>query len=88
MLLFPLQVVRQLVSAGASLGHTDTAGQCPLVHAARNGRLNVVGYLLACDWVLRRPDIEVELGEAAQQALVAAAAQGHTEVSWTRVYFS
>ncbi|XP_067012508.1 protein TANC2 isoform X2 [Anabrus simplex] len=74
------EVVRQLVAAGASLGHADTAGQCPLVHAARNGRLNVVGYLLACDWVLRSPEQEVELGEAAQQALVAAAAQGHVEI--------
>jgi len=75
------EVVRQLVAAGSSLGHADTAGRCPLVHAARNGCLNVVGYLLACDWVLRNPETEVELGEAAQQALVAAAAQGHTEVS-------
>lgn len=75
------EVVRQLVAAGASLGHADTAGQCPLVHAARNGKLNVVGYLLACDWVLNKPEDEVELAEAAQQALVAASAQGHTEVS-------
>lgn len=74
------EVVRLLVSAGSSLGQTDTAGRCPLVHAARNGNLNVVGYLLACDWVLCNPDIEVELGEAAQQSLVAAAAQGHVEV--------
>jgi ankyrin repeat protein len=77
------EVVRQLVAAGSSLGHADTAGRCPLVHAARNGRLNVVGYLLACDWVLRNPETEVELGEAAQQALVAAAAQGHTEVGFS-----
>ncbi|XP_021931745.1 protein TANC2 isoform X1 [Zootermopsis nevadensis] len=74
------EVVRQLVAAGSSLGRADTAGRCPLVHAARNGCLNVVAYLLACDWVLRNPDTEVELGEAAQQALVAAAAQGHTEI--------
>lgn len=76
---FFLKVVRQLVSAGANLGHGDTSGQCPLVHAARNGHLTVVGYLLACDWVVGESD-EVGLAEAAQQALVAAAAQGHTEV--------
>lgn len=72
-------VVRQLIAAGASPGHADTAGFCPLVHAARNGCLNVVGYLLACDWIIKTPE-DVELTEAAQQALVAAAGQGHTEI--------
>ncbi|KAG5879492.1 hypothetical protein JTB14_026360 [Gonioctena quinquepunctata] len=72
-------VVRQLIAAGASPGHADTAGYCPLVHSARNGYLNVVGYLLACDWIIKNPD-DVELAEAAQQALVAAAGQGHTEI--------
>ncbi|KAL0269173.1 UNVERIFIED_CONTAM: hypothetical protein PYX00_006985 [Menopon gallinae] len=73
------EVVRQLVTAGASLGHCDTSGQCPLVHAARNGHLTIVGFLLACDWVVTRPE-DVELGEAAQQALIAAAGQGHSEI--------
>lgn len=54
--------------------------RCALVHAARNGHLSIVAYLLACDWVLANIDQEVSLTEAAQQALVAAAAQGHTEV--------
>ncbi|XP_074025599.1 zinc-RING finger and ankyrin repeat domain-containing protein rolling pebbles isoform X3 [Leptinotarsa decemlineata] len=72
-------VVRQLIAAGASPGHADTAGYCPLVHAARNGCLNVVGYLLACDWIIKNPE-DVELADAAQQALVAAAGQGHTEI--------
>lgn len=62
------------------------AGQCPLVHAARHGRLSVVGYLLACDWVVPASENEAEgsqeIGreEAAQQAVVAAAAQGHESV--------
>ncbi|XP_044740746.1 protein TANC2 isoform X2 [Chrysoperla carnea] len=73
-------VVRQLVAAGASLGHTDTSGHSPLVHAARNGCLNVVGYLLACDWIIQDPERDVELTEAAQQALTASAAQGHVEI--------
>lgn len=82
-----MQVVRQLISAGANLGHGDTAGQCPLVHAARNGHLSVVIYLLACDWVVSKPN-DVELGEAAQQALIAAAGQGHTEVcTLTKNYY-
>ncbi|XP_076174801.1 zinc-RING finger and ankyrin repeat domain-containing protein rolling pebbles isoform X2 [Ptiloglossa arizonensis] len=79
-------VVRRLAAAGASLGHTDMAGQCPLVHAARHGRLSVVGYLLACDWVVPTGENESEnsqdIGreEAAQQAVVAAAAQGHESI--------
>ncbi|XP_061941716.1 protein TANC2 isoform X5 [Apis cerana] len=79
-------VVRRLAAAGASLGHTDMAGQCPLVHAARHGRLSVVGYLLACDWVVPTNVSEAEgsqeIGreEAAQQAVVAAAAQGHESI--------
>ncbi|CAH0559167.1 unnamed protein product [Brassicogethes aeneus] len=72
-------VVRQLIAAGASPGHADTGGYCPLVHAARNGCLNVVGYLLACDWVIKNPE-DMELVEAAQQALIAASSQGHVEI--------
>ncbi|XP_019865563.2 protein TANC2-like isoform X2 [Aethina tumida] len=72
-------VVRQLIAAGASPGHADTGGYCPLIHAARNGCLNVVGYLLACDWVIKNPE-DVELAEAAQQALIAAAGQGHVDI--------
>jgi hypothetical protein len=60
------------------------AGQCALVHAARQGRLSVVGYLLACDWIVPGseggPTAEVGREEAAQQAVVAAAAQGHESV--------
>lgn len=57
------------------------AGQCALVHAARHGRLSVVGYLLACDWVVpTSKESEVSREEAAQQAVVAAAAQGHESV--------
>ncbi|XP_046487873.1 protein TANC2 isoform X1 [Neodiprion pinetum] len=77
-------VVRRLAAAGASLGHADMAGQCPLVHAARHARLSVVGYLLACDWVVKgaqeTADSEVGREEAAQQAVVAAAAQGHEPI--------
>lgn len=62
------------------------AGQCPLVHAARYGRLSVVGYLLACDWLVpinvSETEGSQEIGreEAAQQAVVAAAAQGHESI--------
>ncbi|XP_039314116.1 protein TANC2 isoform X3 [Solenopsis invicta] len=80
-------VVRRLAAAGALLGHVDMAGQCPLVHAARHGRLSVVGYLLACDWVVPSSEnksessaLEISREEAAQQAVVAAASQDHEEV--------
>lgn len=63
------------------------AGQCPLVHAARHGRLSVVGYLLACDWIVPADESKTESGiteidreEAAQQAVVGAASQGHEDV--------
>ncbi|XP_015109906.1 protein TANC2 isoform X2 [Diachasma alloeum] len=82
-------VVRLLAGAGASLGHADIAGQCPLVHAARHGRFPVVGYLLACDWSIPPSESQIERSdtaseisreEAAQQAVVAAASQGHESV--------
>nr|XP_050866440.1 protein TANC2 isoform X1 [Vespula vulgaris] len=80
-------VVRRLAAAGASLGHVDMAGQCPLVHAARHGKLSVVGYLLACDWLVpsglkisENVSSEIRREEAAQQAVVAAAAQGHESI--------
>ncbi|XP_018398120.1 PREDICTED: protein TANC2 [Cyphomyrmex costatus] len=79
-------VVRRLAAAGASLGHVDMAGQCSLVHAARHGRLSVVGYLLACDWISPSESkaengiLEISREEAAQQAVVAAASQGHEAV--------
>ncbi|XP_063220744.1 protein TANC2 [Bacillus rossius redtenbacheri] len=76
-----LEVCRRLVAAGASLGATDTAGQSPLVHAARQGHAGTVALLVSCDWLLRRPEREVTLAEAAQQALVAASGQGHVEIA-------
>ena len=76
----------RLAAAGASLGHLDMAGQCSLVHASRQGKLPVVGYLLACDWLIPRENeteigfAEVQREEAAQQAVIAAAAQGHESI--------
>lgn len=70
-------VVRQLVAAGCALGHTDTANRCALVHAAQMGKQSIVKYLIACDWTPRPNFSDVSLEEAAQQALIAAASQGH-----------
>ncbi|KAK9872671.1 hypothetical protein WA026_018805 [Henosepilachna vigintioctopunctata] len=71
-------IVRHLIAAGSRPGHANTAGYCPLVHAARHGYLDIAAYLIACDWNLYEAD--VQLGEAAQQALIGAAGQDHVEI--------
>ncbi|XP_058455784.1 protein TANC2 isoform X2 [Malaya genurostris] len=73
-------VVRQLVAAGSALGQTDTSQRCALVHAAVTGKLKVVKYLVACDWNVRSDSNDVTLEQAAQQALIAAAGHGNTEI--------
>lgn len=73
-------VVRQLVASGASLGHTDDSNRCALVHAARAGKLNIVKYMLSCDWLGRTESNDISLREAAQQALVCASSQGYCEI--------
>lgn len=74
-------VVRQLVSAGSCLGQTDTQQRCALVHAAMNGNLQIVKYLMASDWNQREgAKSDVDLDEASQQALIAAASQGHSSI--------
>lgn len=73
-------VVRQLVAAGSALGAIDIANRCALVHAAQAGKLHIVKYLMACDWGTRSGSTDVTLAHATQQALVAAASQGHTAI--------
>lgn len=73
-------VVRQLVAAGSVLGQTDTANRCALVHAAQTGKLHIIKYLLACDWATQPASNNVGWEAAIQQALIAAASQGHTEI--------
>ncbi|CAG0925283.1 unnamed protein product, partial [Notodromas monacha] len=57
----------------------DAGDWCPLVHAASAGFLNVISFLVSCDWVVRS-DADLGLEEAAQQALSAAALRGHDPV--------
>lgn len=74
-------VVRQLVAAGSVLGHGDVSNRCALVHAARMNKPGIVKYLVACDWMERDAVAsDVRLSEAAQQALIAAAAQGNATI--------
>lgn len=70
-------VVRLLVQAGASLTSKDRQNHTPMVQAATAGHLNVVGYLLSCDW----PGPDDLLKNQSHQALVAAASNGHGNVS-------
>ncbi|KAF0310719.1 Protein TANC2 [Amphibalanus amphitrite] len=71
--------VRLLVGHGAAVGRRDGARRCALVHAAVAGHLDVVDFLLGCDWTYARDGLA--LTEAAQQALVAAAGNGHHQLT-------
>uniref|UniRef100_A0A8C1L8J5 Tetratricopeptide repeat, ankyrin repeat and coiled-coil containing 2 n=1 Tax=Cyprinus carpio TaxID=7962 RepID=A0A8C1L8J5_CYPCA len=66
-----LGIVTTLCKRKAKLDHLDKHGQCALVHAALRGHLEVVKFLIQSDW-----------GQivAVQQALIAAASMGYTEV--------
>ena len=60
----------------------DKSGQCPAVHAAMHGHLDALIFLLQCDW--SEYDGQLTKVEAMQQAMVASAATGHTNVSARR----
>ncbi len=85
-----LEPARLLAQSGARPGLTDRSGACALVHAAREGHLEVVNFLVNCEWnatVATMPPSsssvaeEVDLAEAAQQAATAAAEKGHEQVN-------
>lgn len=66
----------------------DKNGQCALVHAALRGHMEVVKYLIQCDWSMgsqqQSPQTQQQpnftKSHAVQQALIAAASMGYTEV--------
>ena len=67
--------------------HLDKNGQCALVHAALRGHMDVVKFLIQCDWgqgsqqLSQSPQQAVfTKTHAVQQALIAAASMGYTEV--------
>lgn len=61
--------------------HLDKNGQCALVHAALRGHLEVVKFLIQCDWSMAGQQQGVfKKSHAIQQALIAAASMGYTEV--------
>ncbi|XP_031431125.1 protein TANC2 isoform X3 [Clupea harengus] len=76
-----LPIVTALCAKKAKVDHLDKSGQCALVHAALRGHLEVVRFLVQCDW---NPDGQQGVfskSHAVQQALIAAASMGYTEIA-------
>jgi ankyrin repeat protein len=72
-------LVRILLETGTVVNRADRSDQCALVYAARSGHLSVVEHLVSCDWPEPRKR-DIDLGEATQQALIAAASSGRFQV--------
>uniref|UniRef100_A0A8C5A9W0 Tetratricopeptide repeat, ankyrin repeat and coiled-coil containing 2b n=1 Tax=Gadus morhua TaxID=8049 RepID=A0A8C5A9W0_GADMO len=82
-----LAIVTALCRRKATVDHLDKNGQCALVHAALRGHMDVVKFLIQCDWgqgsqqLSQSPQQAVfTKTHAVQQALIAAASMGYTEV--------
>ncbi|KAK7175123.1 hypothetical protein R3I93_002122 [Phoxinus phoxinus] len=76
-----LAIITTLCSKKATVDHLDKNGQCPLVHAALRGHLEVVKYLVQCEWNTdEQPAGSFSKSHAVQQALIAAASMGYTEI--------
>uniref|UniRef100_A0A3B1IRH9 TANC1/2-like winged helix domain-containing protein n=1 Tax=Astyanax mexicanus TaxID=7994 RepID=A0A3B1IRH9_ASTMX len=76
-----LPIVTALCAKKAKVDHLDRNGQCALVHAALRGHLEVVRYLVQCDWSSEEEEPSAFCkSHAVQQALIAAASMGYTEV--------
>ncbi|KAL4630866.1 protein TANC2 isoform X9, partial [Arapaima gigas] len=76
-----LSIVTTLCRRRAKVDHLDKNGQCALVHAALRGHMEVVRFLIQCDWTVAGQQQGVfSKSHAVQQALVAAASMGFTEI--------
>ncbi|EMP33713.1 Protein TANC2, partial [Chelonia mydas] len=76
-----LSIVMLLCKKRAQVDHLDKNGQCALVHAALRGHLEVVKFLIQCDWTMAGQQQGVfKKSHAIQQALIAAASMGYTEI--------
>ncbi|MCJ8746020.1 hypothetical protein PDJAM_G00136980 [Pangasius djambal] len=73
-----LIIITTLCAKNAKVDHVDRNGQCPLVHAALRGHLEVVKFLLECEW---SSEAAFNKTHAVQQALIAAASMGYTEIA-------
>ncbi|KAI1896538.1 hypothetical protein AGOR_G00095800 [Albula goreensis] len=76
-----LSIVTTLCRKRAKVDHLDKNGQCALVHAALRGHMEVVKFLIQCDWSMGGQQQGVlNKSHAVQQALIAAASMGYTEI--------
>ncbi|XP_035511503.1 protein TANC2 [Morone saxatilis] len=78
-----LDIVTMLSQHKAKAGHVDSSGRCVLVHAAQRGHLEVLCFLLKhADWSCTSccGQRGASRCQAVQQALIAAASMGHTEM--------
>ncbi|KAL6094582.1 tanc2 [Pungitius sinensis] len=83
-----MAIVTALCRRRAKVDHLDKNGQCALVHAALRGHMEVVKFLIQCDWGMgpqqQSPQSQHQAAftksHAVQQALVAAASMGYTEI--------
>ncbi|XP_029312115.1 protein TANC2 isoform X1 [Cottoperca gobio] len=84
-----MAIVTALCRRRAKVDHLDKNGQCALVHAALRGHMEVVKFLIQCDWSMgpqqqQSPKTQQQAAftknHAVQQALIAAASMGYTEI--------
>uniref|UniRef100_A0A8C2ZB94 Tetratricopeptide repeat, ankyrin repeat and coiled-coil containing 2 n=1 Tax=Cyclopterus lumpus TaxID=8103 RepID=A0A8C2ZB94_CYCLU len=91
-----MAIVTALCRRRAKVDHLDKNGQCALVHAALRGHMEVVKFLIQCDWGLgpqqqqqQSPQAQQQAAfsksHAVQQALIAAASMGYTEVERAQI---
>uniref|UniRef100_A0A665WCC2 Tetratricopeptide repeat, ankyrin repeat and coiled-coil containing 2 n=1 Tax=Echeneis naucrates TaxID=173247 RepID=A0A665WCC2_ECHNA len=85
-----MAIVTALCRRRAKVDHLDKNGQCALVHAALRGHMEVVKFLIQSDWSMgpqqqqQSPQTQQQAAftksQAVQQALIAAASMGYTEI--------
>ncbi|XP_029954089.1 protein TANC2 isoform X5 [Salarias fasciatus] len=84
-----MAIVTALCRKRAKVDHLDKNGQCALVHAALRGHMEVVKFLIQSDWSTAPPQQQspqsqqqaaLTKNHAVQQALIAAASMGYTEI--------
>uniref|UniRef100_A0A674DHP6 Tetratricopeptide repeat, ankyrin repeat and coiled-coil containing 2 n=1 Tax=Salmo trutta TaxID=8032 RepID=A0A674DHP6_SALTR len=77
-----MAIVTTLCLRRAKVDHLDNNGQCAVVHAALRGQMDVVKFLIQWDWAMGQPQQQGAFSKshAVQQALIAAASMGYTEV--------
>uniref|UniRef100_A0A8C9WWL7 Tetratricopeptide repeat, ankyrin repeat and coiled-coil containing 2 n=1 Tax=Sander lucioperca TaxID=283035 RepID=A0A8C9WWL7_SANLU len=82
-----MAIVTALCRRRAKVDHLDKNSQCALVHAALRGHMEVVKFLIQCDWGMWQQQQQSPQSQqaftknhAVQQALIAAASMGYTEI--------